>query len=235
MTDITIAARDGGAFSAYLAAPQGKGNGQALIVIQEIFGVNATMRALCDDYAAEGYLAVCPDLFWRQEPGIQLTDQTEVEWQKAFQLYKGFSQDKGAEDLGATLDFLRAYPRTEGTSGRAKVGCVGFCLGGKLAYLMATRTDCDASVSYYGVGIDQDISEADRIAKPLLLHIAGKDGFVPPEAQQLIVERLTGKAEIYTYPERDHAFARIGGAHYHEADAKRAHERSAAFLKAHLG
>lgn len=230
MPDVSIQCPDG-SFSAYLAAPA-SGTGPAVIVIQEIFGVNANLRAIADKYAQAGYFAIAPDLFWRQEPGIQITDQTEAEWQKAFQLYQGFNEVKGVEDLATTLAFIRKYPGVTG-----KVGCVGFCLGGKLAYLMSTRTDVDASVSYYGVGIDKDISEVPAITKPLLIHIAGKDGFVPAEAQNAIKEAVAGNflIDVHVYPERDHAFTRIGGKHYHDEDAKLAHGRSAEFFKKHLG
>lgn len=230
MPDVSIPSPDG-AFGAYLAAPA-SGQGPAIIVIQEIFGVNANVRAIADQYAAAGYFAIAPDLFWRQEPGIQITDQTDAEWQKAFQLYQGFSEVKGVEDLATTLSFIRHYPGVAG-----KVGCVGFCLGGKLAYLMSTRTGIDASVSYYGVGIDKDIGEVSAITKPLLLHIAGQDGFVPPEAQSAIKEAVAGNflVEVQVYPDRDHAFTRIGGKHYDDADAKLAHGRSAEFFKKHLG
>lgn len=230
MPDVSISSPDG-SFSAYLAAPASD-KGPAMIIIQEIFGVNANVRAIADQYAAAGYFAIAPDLFWRQEPGIQITDQTEAEWQKAFQLYQGFNEVKGVEDLATTLSFIRHYPGVTG-----KVGCVGFCLGGKLAYLMATRTDVDASVSYYGVGIDKDVGEVPAITKPLLMHIAGQDGFVPPEAQNAIKEAVAGNflVEVHVYPERDHAFTRIGGKHYHDGDAQLAHGRSAEFLKKHLG
>lgn len=229
MTDLSIQSDDG-SFGAYLATPAG-GSGPGVVVIQEIFGVNANVRAICDKLAADGYFAIAPDLFWRQEPGVQITDQTEAEWKKAFELYQGFNEVKGVADLATTLAYLRKHPGVTG-----KVGCVGFCLGGKLAYLMATRTDIDASVSYYGVGIDKDIAEVPAITKPLLMHIAGKDGFVPPEAQTAIKEAVAGNflVEVHVYPERDHAFTRIGGEHYHAEDAGLAHARTAAFFKKHL-
>ena len=166
MPDITITGPDGD-FGAYLAVPA-SGSGPGIIVIQEIFGVNADMRAHCDGLAAQGYLALCPDLFWRQEPGIQITDQSEAEWQRAFELYQGFDVDLGMQDLAASLAHLRAL---DGCTG--KVGCIGFCLGGLLAYLMATRTDADCAVGYYGVGIQDKLDEAGNIGAPTLLHIAG--------------------------------------------------------------
>lgn len=230
MPDITIAARDGGNFSAYLATPAG-GSGPGIVICQEIFGVNHVMRALADDFAAQGYVAICPDLFWRQEPGIQITDKTQEEWDKAFALYQGFDEDKGAEDLIATLAHMRALDACTG-----KVGSVGFCLGGKLAYLMATRSDADCTIGYYGVGIDGALDEATNIKTPLMLHIALKDEFVPAEARQKIHATLDDNplVTLHDYADVDHAFARVGGAHYDAAAAGLANGRSAAFLQANL-
>ena len=230
MTDVTIRAADGGSFSAYLATPK-SGKGPGILLIQEIFGVNQVMRDLADGYAAQGYTVMCPDLFWRQEPGIQITDKTEAEWKKAFALAQGFNIDKGVDDLKATLATLRKHPACSG-----KVGSVGYCLGGKLAYLMATRSDSDANVGYYGVGIQDALGEAKSIKKPLLLHIAEKDQFVPPPAQTKIKEGLGANklVTIYTYPGADHAFARVGGQHYDKKAADLANQRTAEFFKTHL-
>jgi carboxymethylenebutenolidase len=231
MPDVTIAAPDGGKFSAYLAKPA-SGKGPGVVVCQEIFGVNRVMRDVCDGLAREGYLAICPDLFWRQQPGIQLTDKTEAEWQRAFELLKGFSERSGIDDLKTTLDYLRAV---SGCSG--KVGAVGYCLGGKLAYLMATRSSTDCSVGYYGVGIENALGEAKNIKKLLMLHIAEKDSFCPPDAQKKIKAGLAGNrlVTIHTYPGMDHAFARVGGEHYDKAAAELANKRTADFFKTHLG
>jgi carboxymethylenebutenolidase len=230
MPDVTIRAADGGSFSAYLATPSA-GRGPGLVVIQEIFGVNKVMRDLADGFARQGHVVLCPDLFWRQEPGIQITDQTDAEWQKAFSLYKGFDEAKGADDLKSTLAHLRQLPACTG-----KVGSVGYCLGGKLAYLMATRTDADANVGYYGVGIDGALDEAKAIKKPLMLHIAEKDQFCPPDAQAKIKAALTGNAHvtIHSYAGMDHAFARVGGQHYDKAAAELANGRTAEFFKKNL-
>jgi carboxymethylenebutenolidase len=230
MTDVTIRAADGGSFSAYLATPK-SGKGPGIVLIQEIFGVNKVMRDLADGFAAQGYTVMCPDLFWRQEPGIQITDKTQEEWNKAFSLYQGFNVEKGVDDLKATLAALRKHPACTG-----KVGSVGYCLGGKLAYLMGTRTDADANVGYYGVGIQDSLGEAKSLKKPLLLHVAAKDQFVPPEAQAKVKDALKGNAlvAIYTYNEQDHAFARVGGAHYDKAAADQANQRTADFFKKNL-
>jgi len=231
MSDLTIRAADGGSFSGYLAAPKG-GKGPGIVVIQEIFGVNAVMRGITDGLAAQGYTALCPDLFWRQEPGIQITDKTEAEWARAFQLYQGFDEARGVADLKATLAHLRALPACTG-----KVGTVGYCLGGKLAYLMATRSDADCNVGYYGVGIEKAVDEAGKIGRPLMLHIAEQDKCCPPEAQAQVKTALgkNPKVTIHSYPGVDHAFARAGGEHYDAAAAETANKRTSAFFMQHLG
>ncbi len=228
--DISLAAADGGSFGAYLASPA-SGSGAGIVVLQEIFGINEVMRDLADGYAAAGYFAIVPDLFWRQEPGVQITDKTEAEWARAFELYQGFDEGLGIKDAAVALDHLRGVP---GCSG--KVGCVGYCLGGKLAYLMATRSTVDGSVGYYGVGIEGALDEAANIGKPLMLHIAEKDGFVPAEAQAAVRVALGDNplVTIHDYPGVDHAFARIGGEHFAEAEAALANRRSADFLAHHL-
>jgi len=223
---ITIASQSG-PFSAYLARPPAA-EAPAIVVIQEIFGVNAVMRDICDTVASAGYLAVCPDLFWRIEPGIDITDGSEAEWKRAFELYNAFDVDLGVEDVAATIAHIRA-----GSGPAGKVGAAGFCLGGLLAFLTATRTDIDASVAFYGAGIDRYLAEADKLAQPLMLHIAEEDQFVPKEAQEMIIAGLKNhpQVEIFTYSGRDHAFARRGGEHFDGADAALARDRSLAFFR----
>jgi carboxymethylenebutenolidase len=216
-----------GEFGAYVARPAAAKT-PAIVVIQEIFGVNAVMRAIADDFAAEGYLALCPDLFWRVEPGVDITDQSEPEWKKAFALYNAFDVDLGVKDIAAAIAYARQDPVCSG-----KVGSVGFCLGGLLAFLTATRTDVDAAVGYYGVGIEKHLAESDMLNDPLLLHIAEEDQFVPKEARALIIASLKNhpQVELYTYPGRDHAFARPGGEHYDAADAALAKSRTLGLFK----
>lgn len=229
-SEITVSGPDG-EFMAYLATPA-SGSGPGVVVAQEIFGVNGVMRASCDWLADNGYLALCPDLFWRQEPGIQLTDQSEADWERAFELYQGFDVDKGVEDLRASIETLRG---SAGCSGQ--VGGLGYCLGGLLAYLMATRTGSGCSVGYYGVGIQDRLDEAGNIARPLMLHVPSEDGFVPKEAQAAMAAGLAGNAHvtIHTYPGMDHAFARPGGEHYDADAAQLANARTIEFLGASLG
>lgn len=216
-----------GAFSAYVARPK-TASAPAIVVIQEIFGVNKVMRDICDGLAAQGFIAICPDLFWRIEPGIDITDQSEAEWKRAFELFNAFDVDAGVSDIAATIAAAREL---DGVNG--KVGAVGYCLGGLLAFLTATRTDIDAAVSYYGVGIEQRVGEAEKLNHPLLMHIAEKDQFVPPEAQQVILNALKDhpQIEIHTYEGRDHAFARQGGAHYDATDAAKANGCSLTFFQ----
>jgi carboxymethylenebutenolidase len=229
-SDITIKGRDGG-FSAYLAKPSSI-PAPGVIVIQEIFGVNANVRAICDHHAAHGRFALAPDLFWRLEPGVQLTDKTKEEWERALSLMTRCDTETCVIDVQAAMTYLRVVPGCTG-----KVGAVGYCLGGKLAYLTATRTDCDASVGYYGVGIQDHLDEADKIRRPLMLHIAEKDTYVPPEAQKKIHAALGGNklVTLYDYPGMDHAFAREGGEHYDKACADLANGRTNTFFRQHLG
>jgi carboxymethylenebutenolidase len=231
MSEINIQAKDGsGNFMGYLAKPEG-GKGPGIVVIQEIFGVNSFVRETADWLASQGYIALAPDLFWRQEPGIQLTDKTEEDWSRAFELFNGFDIDKGIEDIDATIDALR---NMDGCSG--KIGAVGYCLGGLLAYLTAARTSVDAAVGYYGVSINERLGEASGIKKPLILHVAGEDGFVPKETQKAMHEGLDGHPNVtlYDYPSCDHAFARTGGEHYSDPDAKAANKRTLDHFAANL-
>lgn len=229
MIDITAA--DGGTFKAYVVKPAHGKPAPAVVVIQEIFGINHVMREICAKLAREGYVAICPDLFWRQEPGIDITDKTEAEWARAFELFKGFDVDLGVDDIKSTLAYVRSHQSCTG-----KAGTLGYCLGGKLAYLMATRSDADANVSYYGVGIEGLLAEAGQINKPLLMHIAEQDKFVPPAAQKQILDALLNKPGItlHVYQGVDHAFARVGGEHYDAAMAETANARTAQHLKTHL-
>lgn len=226
---IDISSHDGGRFQGYLAKPA-SGKGPGVLVIQEIFGVNPNIRGIADKLAASGFLALAPDLFWRQKPGVVLNPAVETDWQEAFKYYQGFDVDKGVEDLKSAMAALRALPGATG-----KVGCQGYCLGGLLAYLMATRSDIDAAVGYYGVGIDGKANEAGKIKKPLMLHIAAADAYVDAKAQAAIHAALDGNPHVvlHDYAGADHGFSRQGP-HYHEAHAKLANQRTLDFLAKNL-
>ena len=239
---VTIDAFDGGQFEGYLALPA-SGYGPGIVVLQEIFGVNAYMRSVADWYAARGFVALCPDLFWRQERGVQLTDQTEAEWQKAFGFYQGLDEAKAVDDSAAAMEFLRQHPACTG-----RVGAVGFCLGGNLAYLLAVRYpgsprgqparggSPDCAVGYYGVSIEKALDEARNLSCPLMLHIAGKDKFCSPEAQAQIHQVLDQNplATIHVYVEQDHAFGRPAGEHYNAQAAELANLRTLEFFVSNL-
>ena len=231
MDSIAIPAADGGgSFAAHVARPRSTPAG-AVVVIQEIFGVNEAMRAAAVEIAGLGFIAVVPDLFWRLQPGIDLTDKSDAEWQQAMGYFKAFDQDKGVDDLRATLAAARALP---GCNGRA--GTLGYCLGGRLAMVMATRSDADVNVSYYGVGLDDLLPELPQIRAPLLLHIAGADAFFPAEGRARVLEAVRGHPSIqaWEYAGADHAFARVGGAHYEALPATIANGRTAGALASAL-
>lgn len=233
MAEITIAATDGtGSFFAYVAEPRRKPAG-AVVVIQEIFGVSDSLKAIADGIADQGFIAVAPDLFWRLEPRVNLSDRTQAEWDKAFALFNAFDQEKGVEDLKATLAAARKLP---GCNGR--VGTMGFCLGGRMAAMMALRSDADCNVSYYGVGLEGLFAEGSSgITRPFLVHIAELDKFVPKAAQGTVLAALAPNmlVEAHVYPGVDHAFARVGGQHWDGRAAAIANGRTAAFLARWLG
>ena len=221
----------GGGFRGYLAVPEA-GNGPGLLIAQEIFGVNASLRAVADLYAEEGYVCLVPDLFWRLEPGVDLGYAGD-DLARAFALYQRFDVDRGLADIGAALAALRARPECTGG-----VAAMGFCLGGKLAYLTAARHDVDAAVSFYGVGIEEALDEAGGIACPVLMHFAGEDSYVPQEAVDAVAAHFAGRPEvrIHVYPGVDHAFynhAREDA--YHRPSAMIAHSRTIALLRRALG
>lgn len=226
---IKIESLDGGEFDGYLALPRA-GYGPGIVVLQEIFGVNQYMRSVADWYAAHGFVAVCPDLFWRQERGVQLNDKG-ADWDKAFAFYQGLDETKAVEDSAAAVTYLRQHPTCSG-----RVGAVGFCLGGNLAYLLSVRFAPDCAVGYYGVGIEKSLGEAENLRLPLMLHIAGKDRFSSPEVQAQIHNVLDrdSRVTIHDYPQQDHAFGRPAGEHYDAAAAELANLRSLEFFVRNL-
>lgn len=229
MIDIT-ALNNEGSFKAYRADPAGTPTA-AIIVIQEVFGVNPGIRQKCDRLAEQGYLAVAPDLFWRIAPGVELNPDIPEELQRGLDLFGQFDQDAGIRDIEATIHATRSL-----LGGSGKIGAVGYCLGGRLAFMTACRTDIDASVGYYGVGIDGLLGEKHAIANPVLLHIAGEDGFVDKSTQQKMHEGLDDhpKVTLYDYPGEDHGFATEMGDRRSPAAANLADQRTADFFAEHL-
>jgi carboxymethylenebutenolidase len=228
---VDISTLDGeGSFSAYCARPDGNPRA-AIVVIQEIFGINPGIRRKCDRLAADGYLALAPDLFWRLEPAVELDPDVAEDFQRALGLMGRFDQDQGVRDIEATIRHARH------ALGVPNVGVVGYCLGGRLAFMVAARTDADASVGYYAVGVPGLLREKHAIANPLMLHIAGADHFVDAEAQAAMHEALDGhpKVTLHDYPGEDHGFATEIGERRSEVAATLADSRTAAFFAEHLG
>lgn len=216
-------------FACYVAEPEG-GATAAVVVIQEIFGVNAGIRAKCDALAAQGYAAYAPDLFWRLQPGFEVDPDADGALEQGIGLMQQLDQDMAIRDIEATIHAVRS-------AGAVKVGAVGYCMGGRLAYMTAARTDVDATVGYYGVGIDGLLREATAIAHPLMLHIPTADGFVPPEVQAAMHAGLDDhpKVTLHDYEGLDHGFATQFGARRDEAGAQLADGRTEAFFAEHLG
>ena len=228
---IQLAAHDGGDFKAYLALPEAP-RGPVVVVLQEIFGVNRGIREVVEDFAKAGYIAIAPDLFWRQERGVELDPGKEMDRERAMALMKGFDQDLAVRDA---LTALAEAKLQQGANGRC--AAVGYCLGGKLSYLLAARSDLRAAVSYYGVGIQGALDEARQIRGALLLHFAADDNLCPSEAQKRIADAmqpLGEKVMLRTYSGVGHAFARRGGVTFHHQMAEQADSATLSFLEAHL-
>ena len=226
---ITIEGRDG-AFGAYISRPKTL-PAPAVVVLQELFGVNADIRKTCDELAGQGFLAVAPDLFWRQEPGVDLTVTSEPDWQHGLRLYGAYDRDAGARDVKDTLNAVAKLP---GCTGRVAV--LGYCLGALMVFLTAVRYGVDAAVAYHGGDTDKYLREIDGLRAPMLMHLAEEDEFISKAAQAEIKAALAKKpnATVYSYPGQNHAFSRHGGAHYNAEAAALAHERTNEFLHQQL-
>lgn len=227
---IDIISEEGQLFQGYLSLPR-DGRGPGIILLQEIYGVNAQMRATADVFAEEGYVVLVPDLFWRLQPGIQL-GYDAASRQQAFDYLKRFDLTKGLEDIASTMKALRRLTACTG-----KIAVVGFCLGGKLAFLSAARFSVDAAVAFYGGGIDKYLEEAGAIKCPMVLHFGGRDDHIPPKSVQLIREAFAGRGEIESmvYPDAQHGFYRSGSESFHRPSALMAHTRTIALLRKIMG
>ena len=216
-------------FAGYLARPPA-GDGPGLVLFQEIFGVNAHVRAVAEQYALDGFVVLAPDMFWRQAPRVELGYEG-AERQRAVALMGQQQPDDLAADIAASVAALRARPETAGR----KVGAIGYCMGGRMAYTAAALAGVDAAVAYYGGGIHKQLELAPRIACPIQFHYAGHDDHIPPEAVQSVRDAMAGKpAEVHVYPGSMHGFNCWARASYHAPSAALAHGRSLEFLAASL-
>ena len=221
----------GGTFSAYIARPKTT-PASAVVVLQELFGVNADIRKHCDELAEQGYLAVAPDLYWRQEPGVDLNVISEADWQHGLRLYSAYDRDAGVKDINDTINAVRNLSECNG-----KVGLLGYCMGALMVFLAAVRNDgIDAAVWYHGADTEKYLREADGLRAPILMHLAEEDEFISEAAQAEIKAALATKpdATVYSYPEQSHAFSRHNGKHYNAAAAHLANSRTSEFLHRHL-
>jgi carboxymethylenebutenolidase len=219
-----------GQFRAYIARPA-KLPAPAIVVLQELFGVNADIQAHCDELAAQGFIAMAPDLFWRQEPGVDLNVRSEDDWQHGLRLYAAYDRNAGAKDIMETVRTAVELPESTG-----KVALQGYCLGALMAFITAARYEVDAAVAYHGGDTEKYLGEVGGLQAPLLMHLGEEDEFISKAAQAEIKAALAGKANatVYSYPGQRHAFSRHNGAHYNAAAATLADKRTSEFLRREL-
>jgi len=219
-----------GTFSAYVVRPDAR-PAPAIVVLHEVFGVNSDMRATCHELAERGYIAVCPDLFWRQEPGLDLSHWTDAEWAKGLALYNAYNLETGVSDIVDTITTARTL---DGSSG--KVGVMGFCLGGLMTFLTAARGNADGAVAYYPGSAENHLEEATAVSIPIMMHLGEEDEFISKGAQRMIRDAFASntEAKIFSYPVCSHAFARHTGVHYNPSAAEIANERTWAFFDREL-
>jgi carboxymethylenebutenolidase len=230
MTDrISVPSRDG-AFGAYVARPKVLPV-PAVVVLHEVFGVNADIRKTCDELAEQGFMAAAPDLFWRQEPGVDLSVTSDLDWRHGLRLYQAYDRDAGARDVKDAADAVAKLPECAG-----KVAVLGYCLGGLMTFLTAVRYGVDAAVAYHGGDTEKYLGEIDGLHAPLLMHLGEEDEFISKSAQAEIKTALAGRSDatVYSYPGQRHAFARHNGAHYNAAAAALANGRTSEFLHRQL-
>jgi carboxymethylenebutenolidase len=226
---ITIEGGDG-AFGAYVGRPKAL-PAPAVVVLQELFGVNADIRKTCDELAEQGFVAIAPDLFWRQEPRVDLNVTSEADWQHVLRLYQVYDRDAGVRDIHDTLEAVGKLPECKG-----KIAVQGYCLGALMTFLTAVRCRVDAAVAYHGADTEKYLGEVNNLSAPLLMHLGEEDEFISKPAQAEIKAALAGKpnATVYSYPGQRHAFSRHNGAHYNAAAANLANGRTSEFLQQHL-
>jgi carboxymethylenebutenolidase len=225
---IDIAAEDG-TFQAYLALPHTR-KGPGIVLIQEIFGVNQHIREVADQYAADGYVVLAPDVFWRTEPRVELGYEG-ADRDRGIAIMQQTDFSKTLKDLGATAQALRALPELDGN-----IAAIGYCLGGRLAYNAAASGFVDAAVAYYGGGIQNQLERAAEIKVPIQFHYAEEDASIPLTAVGQVKERFAGRdnAEFHVYTGAHHGFNCPHRATYQQRASALAHGRTLVFLANHL-
>lgn len=226
---IVVQGKDG-AFAAYIVRPASL-PAPAVVVLQELFGVNADIRKHCEVLAGLGYIAVAPDLFWRQEPGVDLDVRSDADWQHGLRLYQAYDREAGVIDIERTVTTAAELP-----DGTGKVAVLGYCLGAMMGFLVAARSKVDAVVWYHGGDTEKYLDETGGIQAPMVMHLAGQDEFISGPAQTAIKAAVAGKPNVavYSYADQHHGFTRVNGAHYDAAAAALANGRTHDFLKREL-
>lgn len=188
-------------FDAYLSLPP-TGRGPGLVVLQEIFGVNEHIRAVADQYAADGYCVIAPDIFWREGRKIELGYDSQG-FERGLGLLGKLNIDQTAIDLHATVAAVKQQSACTG-----KVGSLGFCMGGLLSFIAAAEAGVDTAVCYYGGGIHQHLDRAKKIRCPVLFHFAGQDAYIPQKAVAAVRKSLGGRknVRVIVHAGVDHGF-----------------------------
>ncbi|SAK92034.1 carboxymethylenebutenolidase [Caballeronia temeraria] len=204
LTDgVQIASRAGGRFGAYVGKPTAI-TAPVIVIAQEIFGITSFIRDTVDWLVGAGFGCLCPDLYWRQAPAIELDANVPEEREQALTLFRDFDMKAGVGDLACTIEYARELPFSNG-----RVGVLGYCLGGALAYDVAAQSLADCSVGYYGVGLEKKVSSVSAITRPTMLHMGSKDHYVTEEARRILDESFTknDSLSLHWYPV-GHSFAR---------------------------
>ena len=224
---VKVPSKSGGEFSAYVALPIRPG--PAIVVIQEIFGVNASIRSTCDFLASRQFVAIAPDLYWRSGPDIELDPTTDMEKARAIRMKT--DDNLASDDAAAAMEFIKKHKHCTG-----RAGVSGYCWGGLISYLTAVRHKPAAAVSYYGVGIEKHLDQAKNLSCPMMFHYAGLDQYAGPEVVTKVKETFAGdkRVAVHEYPKSGHAFARPGGAHFDAKAADLADMRTLSFFVEHL-
>ncbi|HTV09654.1 MAG TPA: dienelactone hydrolase family protein [Candidatus Aquilonibacter sp.] len=227
---VKVTASDGFVLSAYVARPQDDPKG-AIVVIQEIFGVNKSIQAVADSYASDGFLAIAPAIMDRIEPGLNL-GYGEADLKKAFSLYPKLNPDDSLKDVAAAFKYAREIIDS--------VGVLGFCYGGLVSWVAAVRGNNEAiepacTVCYYPGGIGKFAAEEPSC--PVMIHFGGADDHIGNDQVDAVRNahgKHPGEVEIFVYEGAPHAFANPDRPSYKAEAAKLARERSLKFLNTHI-
>jgi carboxymethylenebutenolidase len=221
----------GESMPAYLATPEDHPRAGGVVLIHEIFGLNKSMRATADRFAEAGFLTICPNLTWRQGNAEELEPGTEEALEEGRRRMAELTDDQMLDDIKAAVLHLREMEECNG-----RVATVGYCMGGRLAWLMGCRGDTQANVAYYATRIERHLGECVRLSRPFMMHIGEKDPFIPAETRERIKERLCPVAgmSFHTYPDVGHGFARPGATGAEAQAAELANRRTVDFLNLNL-